>query len=350
MSIHYDKNKKTYTVRWYETNKATGEKVQRAKRGFANKRQARLFEEETENLKYYASFSQLKKMYIDSLIGYTLKETRDGKDSMSDRYMAEFMPMNVRNIKKSDIITWRNKTAELNKSVEVKNKIIRLFKAISRFGAEVYEYPDFAKFLKPFPKTSDDIKEMKIISPDDFNKVVESVDNEVYKRFFIFLYHTGCRRGEAMALQKKSITIDDGRYYAKIENSIRRGNIKTLKNPQSKRIILLDNMSSEAIRPLMSVEGDFIFGGLAPLSPTTITRYFDNALKLAGLEHYRIHDLRHSFVSNAILSGINVVSVSKYIGHSDIERTLNTYSHLLKDSEFKMIDTLNEFTQQKLIK
>ena len=129
-----------------------------------------------------------------------------------------------------------------------------------------------------------------------------------------------------------------------LKKSIRRPKegFKPLKNAQSKRSILIDDIAYNSIKPLLKTEGEYLFGGLEPLSPTSITRNFDNAIKMAKLPHYRIHDLRHSFISNAILNGIDVVTVSKYVGHSNVEMTLNRYSHLLKDSEKRMIDKLNK--------
>ena len=128
-----------------------------------------------------------------------------------------------------------------------------------------------------------------------------------------------------------------------INKSIRRPKegFKPLKNAQSKRSILLDDIAYNSIKPLLKTEGEYLFGGLEPLCPTSITRNFDSAIKKAELPHYRIHDLRHSFISNAIINGIDIVTVSKNVGHSDVEMTLNRYSHLLKDSEKRMIDKMN---------
>ena len=67
---------------------------------------------------------------------------------------------------------------------------------------------------------------------------------------------------------------------------------------------------------------------------------FHKACETAGIGHHRIHDLRHSFITNAITSGADIVSVSKYVGHTDIETTLNKYSHLLKERERSMIADL----------
>lgn len=339
MSIHKDKERNTWYVKWRETNKMDGTISSKTKRGFATKKEAKAFEDEVLSINDYASFSQLTDLYVGSLKGYANDESREYKKGTLHRYAEELMPLNVRNIKKSDLLIWRNKIAGLDRSLFLKNRILQYVKAVSRFGSDYYDYPDFAKTLKPFPKTSDDVKEMKIISPEDFRKIADNVSNEVYKRFFIFLYHTGCRRGEAMALTKADI---EGNR-ASLNKSIRRPKqgFTPLKNAQSRRTILIDKIACESITPLMETEGDFLFGGLEPLSPTSITRYFDDALKKAELPHYRIHDLRHSFISNAILNGIDIVTVSKYVGHTNVEMTLNRYSHLLKDSEKNMIERMN---------
>lgn len=339
MSIHLDKQRKTYYVKWRERNKVNGKVILRTKRGFSTKKEARLFEEEVLSINEFASFSQLTDLYIDSLKGYANDDTRNRKKIMIHKYANELLPLNVRNISKADILKWLNGVALLDKSITTKNHIIQSVKAVSKFGADYYDYPNFAKTLKAFPKTSNDIKEIQIISRTDFQKIVNCVDNEVYKRFFIFLYNTGCRRGEAMALTKADIC--DKR--ANLNKSIRyfKNGFTPLKNVSSKRSILLSDIAYQSLEPLLLEDGDFVFGGLEPLSPSSITRYFNDALKKSNMPHYRIHDLRHSFISNAILNGIDIVSVSKYVGHSNIEMTLNRYSHLLKDSEFKMVDKLN---------
>lgn len=43
---------------------------------------------------------------------------------------------------------------------------------------------------------------------------------------------------------------------------------------------------------------------------------------------YRLHDLRHTYVTRAILSGINPRVVQYLAGHSSLELTLQVYSHI----------------------
>ena len=339
MSVNKEDNG-TFTVRWYERNAMTGEQIRRSKRGFRTKKEARKFEEAMQDNSGFIIFRDLMELYLKSEIGFANDETIRAKRNLLKKYASEFLDRDIRRIKRSDLLEWRIRVASLDLCTFRKNRLIQNVKAVSKFGMTYYDYPDFAVCLKSFPKSSDDVHEIHIISPEDFDRLMEKIPNEVYKKFFIYLYHTGLRRGEAMALTKSDI---EGNR-ANINKSIRSMNkgLNRLKNPQSRRSILLDETAMETIKPLMKEEGDFVFGGIECLKCTSMRRYLDQAAAAAELPHCRVHDFRHSFISNAILNGMDIVTVSKYVGHSNIEMTLNRYSHLLKDSEQKMIEKMNE--------
>ena len=56
-----------------------------------------------------------------------------------------------------------------------------------------------------------------------------------------------------------------------------------------------------------------------------------------------IHDLRHSHATWLINSGVNIVAVSKRLGHASINQTLKTYTHLLQKTNDEMMDTIESF-------
>jgi integrase len=58
---------------------------------------------------------------------------------------------------------------------------------------------------------------------------------------------------------------------------------------------------------------------------------FDKACQRAGVENFRIHDLRHTFASLAVSSGASLFDVQKLLGHQDIAMT-QRYAHLSDDS------------------
>lgn len=74
-----------------------------------------------------------------------------------------------------------------------------------------------------------------------------------------------------------------------------------------------------------------MFGNIDPLAATTLLdRKTKNAF-MARVKYIRIHDFRHSCASLLIDSGANITLVAKYLGHSKIDETLNTYSHMYQN-------------------
>jgi len=71
-------------------------------------------------------------------------------------------------------------------------------------------------------------------------------------------------------------------------------------------------------------------------------RHFRPAVALAGLpEHFRFHDLRHTFAALLIAEGGHPRSIMERMGHSSITVTLNTYGHLLPSLEERLTDALD---------
>ena len=60
-----------------------------------------------------------------------------------------------------------------------------------------------------------------------------------------------------------------------------------------------------------------------------------------GMSICRFHELSHSCASLLINSGANISVVSKYLGHSDINETLNTYSHMFDSALNSVVNVMN---------
>ena len=65
-------------------------------------------------------------------------------------------------------------------------------------------------------------------------------------------------------------------------------------------------------------------------------------IELSKVKKIRMHDLRHSHASFLIQKGVNILAISKRLGHEDIKMTLNTYAHLYEEENKRMIDILNK--------
>ena len=83
-------------------------------------------------------------------------------------------------------------------------------------------------------------------------------------------------------------------------------------------------------------------GGEKCLRDTSVENRNKRFAEAAGVKKIRIHDFRHSHVSLLANKGINIQEIARRLGHSNIEMTWNTYSHLYPKEEERAIKILNK--------
>lgn len=71
-----------------------------------------------------------------------------------------------------------------------------------------------------------------------------------------------------------------------------------------------------------------------------IYRPFYRACDLAGIEDFRIHDMRHTFASWLVIAGVPLLQVRDLLGHSSIKMT-ERYAHLSQDALVKAVAVLD---------
>ena len=86
----------------------------------------------------------------------------------------------------------------------------------------------------------------------------------------------------------------------------------------------------------------FVAGDAFPISCNAISNRKNRNCQLADLPQIRIHDFRHSCASLLINSNASINVVAKYLGHTKIDETLNTYSHLFKNKMNEIIDIIDK--------
>jgi len=61
------------------------------------------------------------------------------------------------------------------------------------------------------------------------------------------------------------------------------------------------------------------------------------ARRLAQLEDFRFHDLRHTFASYMAMSGVSLRAIAEVLGHRKLQNTMN-YSHLLQSHVTSVVE------------
>ena len=76
---------------------------------------------------------------------------------------------------------------------------------------------------------------------------------------------------------------------------------------------------------------------------------FVNALKRAGIEDFRFHDLRHTFASHYVMNGGDLLALKEILGHSDM-KMVERYAHLASAHKRRQINNLKgKFTISPLL-
>lgn len=224
--------------------------------------------------------------------------------------------------------------------------------ALFNFAINFYEISKNVPSIVGNFKNNYDNTEIKFWSYNEFSKFISCVDERMYKTFFSFLFWTGCRLGEALALTWEDLNEN----VISITKTISKESINgqrvttTPKTKKSIRKIRIDAKLTEQLNELLTYYNKiynnfnnkfYIFGGANPLAPTTIERKKNYYCKLSNVKQIRLHDFRHSHASLLLSNNVPITAIADRLGHSDINTTLNTYSHMLPEDEKRVINTLN---------
>jgi integrase len=147
----------------------------------------------------------------------------------------------------------------------------------------------------------------------------------------------GLRRGELVALRWRDVD------FAGRKIIVRRSlsgdtELRSTKSRRSREVPLPDQAAAALDRLSRRAEftspDDYVFANRLGrrLDPSALRRRFERALRAAGLEPLRFHDLRHTYGSLLVAGGIDLASVKAAMGHSRISTT-ERYLHARPASE-----------------
>lgn len=319
-------------------------KVMSKKRQFDTKREAQEFEYKfKQQLKTDIDDSMTYESLFDAYMEHSKQNanerTQATKQLLANKFWSNLFKKKVTKITKKDYLDVWLKISQSDYSAGRKNKAIHLLKGVSKFGYLYYDFNDNAKTLNSIKEPPREHRDMNVWTYDDLIEFLPHLDNSLIQVLIWFLFFTGLRIGEARALKIEDFNGID----VTINKSVRsyKEGLKPLKTHASKRTIQIDDTTKALIEPLLQQEGEFVFGGIEPIGMSTVQRAWEKAQAKSKSKKIKIHDLRHSHASYLINNDVNIVAVSRRLGHSDVETTLRTYTHLLEETNKKMMNILN---------
>ena len=94
-------------------------------------------------------------------------------------------------------------------------------------------------------------------------------------------------------------------------------------------------------------ENYFVAGDAFPISSNALVDRKNTNCEKAGVKQIRLHNFRHSCASLLINNCANVNAVAHYLGHTKIEETINTYTHLYESTLTTVTNLINQLPNKK---
>jgi integrase len=206
------------------------------------------------------------------------------------------------------------------------------------------------------PKVPD--KELTILTEDQIGVVLRHLNGRTLRPIVSFLLGTGCRRGEVLALRWKDIDWNAAR--VRIERSIeqtKKGGLrfKSPKTKSSRRNVsisawLLAELRAQRARQQerrlslgmgRAPDDSLVFarwdGGTR--APHWLTQKFSLSMDVLKID-CTLHALRHTHVSQLIAAGMDILTISRRLGHASAAITLRIYGHLFANTDARAAEIM----------
>jgi integrase len=111
---------------------------------------------------------------------------------------------------------------------------------------------------------------------------------------------------------------------------------------QEQRLALGIGRSPADSPVLATLDGKF-------MSPDGVTHAWIRHMDAIGMPDAGLHSLRHTHVSMLLASGMDILSISRRIGHASVKVTLDTYGHLIHGTDDRAAQIMDAAFGSKMV-
>ena len=194
-------------------------------------------------------------------------------------------------------------------------------------------------------------EEIEILNEEEVAATLSKLQGQDLYPIAAVALATGMRRGELLAVRWSDCDLDGAslRVERSLEETQAGLRFKTPKSKRSRRTISLPPSAVAVLRDHRRKQLEtrlalglgrpdanalvFCKSDSSPMSPDNLSRDWGRACRSLGLPRIMFHALRHTHVSALIAAGLDVLAISRRIGHSSPTVTLGTYGHMFRNAD-----------------
>lgn len=170
---------------------------------------------------------------------------------------------------------------------------------------------------------------LRFLEKEEIDTLLDAC-SEHLKPVVIVALNTGMRRAEILGLKWKDIDIKRKLIY-----------LLDTKNGEKREVPMNHLVINTLVAVAKHPNSPYIFCNNIGEPYYNLRKSFFTALQKCGINNFHFHDLRHTFASHLIMSGIDLKTVQELLGHKSIEMTLR-YSHLSPSHKQRAVDILGK--------
>jgi integrase len=216
------------------------------------------------------------------------------------------------------------------------------------------------------PKAPD--REVEMLQPDQARELLERLRGHPLYMLAALALHTGARRNELLALRWRDVDLETRQL--RIETALEQTRaygirVKAPKTPKGRRTITLPAAAVEALRAHWRAQQEqrlALGAGRSPpdspvlatidgkhQSPNAVTKAWPTAMATVGMPAVTLHSLRHTHASMLIANGVDVLTISRRLGHSSPTITLGVYGHLIHGTDERAAQIMDAAFGSKMV-
>lgn len=257
----------------------------------------------------------------------------------------------VKDITKGECVEWRNRFAS-KYSPTAFNHTLGILRAIFEVGIEAGARRDNPAKAKEMKRLRESSKRLHLPEPDQFEKFVREIENggsghsKPCAELVRFLAFGGFRITEAKHITWSNCDFKRGiiTVYGEPETGL-----KGHKAGEAREVPMIPDMR----RLLESMKGNRADEAAAARVTRVgeCQRAMDRAAKKIGIARLTHHDLRHLFATRCIESGVDIPTVSRWLGHKDGGAlAMRVYGHLRDTHSAEMAQKVHFLRNEQAIK
>jgi integrase len=239
------------------------------------------------------------------------------------------------------------------------------FQALAQAKAWKLIRDNVAEAVKPPPAPD---QELPILQPDRAREMLEALRGKPFYLLASLALATGLRRNEMLALRWCDVDLDAGRLRVELaleETQAYGIRVKAPKTRNGRRTIALPASTVAELRAHWKAQQEQrlaaglgkapdsapVFTGLDGrfLSPSAITKAWPRAMAAIGCPEITLHSLRHTHASMLIASGMDILTISRRLGHGSPTVTLKVYGHLIHGTDDRAAQIIEQAFGSKMV-